>query len=351
MASGTVVVAVPITSGESVIGVVRAAIPARAVWTRVVAAWSVLAGVAAAALTAAILVARRQARALSEPLEQLCQASQQIAGGDLSVRLPPHPIAEIGRVAESQNVMVDRLLEALERERTFSVDASHQLRTPLAGLALGLELSLDRCTSSNYDAKPALVEAAAEVAGLTRTIDDLLGGIRTGPRTWRQSDPIELGQAVGETEDRWHGRLAEQGRALRVRTDPVVACSPVPARVVAQVLDILLDNATTHGVGAVTVEAREAVGGLAIDVGDEGRLTRAPGTRFSRPERPTGHGIGLALGHSLAEAAGGRLGLSRADPTQFSLVLPGNDITEAARPDQNGPTERPSPPHTELRSP
>jgi len=86
----------------------------------------------------------------------------------------------------------------------------------------------------------------------------------------------------------------------------------------------LLDNAAVHGRGAVTVSVRDAAGALAVDVADEG-----PGIEVAdaelfvrRSSRAAGHGIGLALARSLAEAEGGRLRLTRPSPPTFTLLLP-----------------------------
>jgi len=88
---------------------------------------------------------------------------------------------------------------------------------------------------------------------------------------------------------------------------------------------VLLSNAHRHGAGTVTVTARSVHGGLAIDVCDEGPgFTGDPDHVFDRrtPSRD-GHGIGLALARSLAEAEGGRLSISRAQPEPtLTLLLP-----------------------------
>ena len=93
-------------------------------------------------------------------------------------------------------------------------------------------------------------------------------------------------------------------------------------RVVGQILDILLDNASRHGVGAVTITARDIGDAAAIDVADEGSLLGPTTELFARDaSSDSGHGIGLGLARSLAEACGGRLHLASEAPTTFSLVL------------------------------
>jgi signal transduction histidine kinase len=101
-----------------------------------------------------------------------------------------------------------------------------------------------------------------------------------------------------------------------------MATAEVPGRAVGQILDILLDNATRHGVGAVTITARDIGDAAAIDVADEGSLPGPTTEPFARDaSSDSGHGIGLGLARSLAEACGGRLYIASEAPTTFSLVL------------------------------
>ena len=320
---GELIVAVPVTSQEKVVGVVRAAQPVQVIWNRVLIAWLALTALAGAAFGVAVLVARRQARHLSAPLETLAKTSERIAAGDLTVRAAPSTIPEIGRVAETHNAMVDKLGDMLQRERHFTANASHQLRTPLTGLQLGLETAREQAAQHpEFDLRPALQEAGDRAEELHRTIDDLLQVARLPSDQWAAAEPVPLDDVLADAERRWHGPLATQGRRLTLRRRQGMASADVPGRVVGQILDILLDNASRHGVGAVTITARDIGDAAAIDVADEGSLTAPTTELFARDAASdSGHGIGLGLARSLAEACGGRLHLASEAPTTFSLVL------------------------------
>jgi signal transduction histidine kinase len=79
-----------------------------------------------------------------------------------------------------------------------------------------------------------------------------------------------------------------------------------------------------HGAGTVTLTIRNAGEALALDVADQGSGPVDPGRLFERgnSSREDGHGIGLALARTLAEAEGGRLRLRSPSPPVFSLLLP-----------------------------
>lgn len=316
---GQLVVAVPVSSNEQVIGVVLASTDARRVWNRVLLAWSALLGVAVFALGVAVLVARRQAASLSAPLEDLSAACRATASGDLSVRAAGSDIAEIDQVARTQNAMVAELARLLKHERHFAANASHQLRTPLTGLQLGLETAL---ATPDADLRAASEEALGQCAHLHHTIDEVLRLARldqglTDTETRPASDLID------RVDKRWHGVFAHEQRLLALTLQAGTEDLPVPDRTTGQVLDVLLDNARAHGRGRVDITVREAGGALAIDVADEGAVTGSSAALFERGTTTGGgSGIGLSLARDLAEAAGGRLTLTSSRPAVFTLLLP-----------------------------
>ncbi|MET7618030.1 HAMP domain-containing sensor histidine kinase [Streptomyces sp. NPDC005408] len=317
---GELVAAVPVSSDERVIGVVRASTSTQSVWNRILLAWGALLGAALLALGAAVLVARWQARALSAPLESLSRTSQAIAAGDLTARAAHSGITEIDQVAGAHNAMVERLAHLLQHERHFTANASHQLRTPLTGMQLGLETAL---ATDGTDLRAALEEALEQSHHLQRTIDEVLQLATAEPTSATRAGAQAAGELLEQAERRWHGPLAREGRRIEFVLDPATATLPVPGRTTDQILDILLDNARRHGSGTVTVSLRDIGAALALDVSDEGTLSVDAKALFDRGTTTgPGQGIGLSLAADLAESAGARLSLTRTAPTRFTLLLP-----------------------------
>jgi signal transduction histidine kinase len=326
---GDLVVAVPILSAEDVVGVARASVAISVVWRRVILAWLVLAALAVASLVVAILFARRQAGLIAEPLEALSATSQRVADGDLMARAELSAIPEIHRVAATHNAMVSRLTDMIEKERHFSDNASHQLRTPLTGLQLGLEAAM---ANPEADLRSVLADATRRVRDLHGTVDDVLALARLSPDQRLLAEPRAVGQLVGEVGSRWHGELAADGRSLVVDIAPEIDSMHVLGSLVTQILNVLMDNAVGHGRGSVTMTVREIGETLAVDVADEGSIAMESASMFERGmSGGDGQGIGLALARSMAEASGGRLVLTSRSPTTITLFIPGEAIL-AGRP-------------------
>jgi signal transduction histidine kinase len=125
---------------------------------------------------------------------------------------------------------------------------------------------------------------------------------------------------------RWlDGSSPRHGRPLHVRIVAPAAHARAAAPVVEHITDVLIDNAYRHGQGAVTVTVRTAAGGAAIDVADCGPGLRGdPETAFARrASSGNGHGFGLSLARSLAQAEHGRLIVTDPGPHPvFTLLLP-----------------------------
>jgi signal transduction histidine kinase len=327
---GRVVVALPVLENDSVSAVVRAAAPTADVWRRTALTGLGIAGLAVLALLAAVAVARRQATLLAAPIQRLVGLAQALGDGNFAARVGPSGIGEVDRVAAALGSTADRLEGLLSRERTLADDASHQLRTPLTGLQLGLESAL---AGPEAELRPALDAALHAARRLGQTIDDLLT-LRHPPPARQQHASLAPADLAAGVRDRWEQACQSAGRLLGIRQDHDAPSASASPEAVRQVLDVLLDNALKHGRGPIQVRLRDAGGALGIDVADAGAVALPPEQLFRRGSSTGGTGIGLALAASLAQAEGGRLVLSHPDPTVFTVLLPV----------QAEPEPRPAPP-------
>ena len=271
----------------------------------------VIAALVAAVL--ALLISLFVSRRITGPLEELTDAAEDVAGGNLMVRVSPRADDEVGALATAFNAMADRLARDEQWRRDMTADLSHELRTPLATIQSRIEALEDGVLPATPD---NLRVIGAEVERLGR----LLGALRS------------LNELESEDVSVEHEKLdlAEVGRDAIAHAETVYAAKGVtlvgdlaPAAVkgdrdrLLQVAANLLDNALkfTPPGGRVVLAVAAASGDLraTLTVADSG-----PGVdpvdlpfifdRFYRSQAARGtHGVGLglAIARGLVEAQGG----------------------------------------------
>jgi signal transduction histidine kinase len=317
-ALGALTAAVPIPDQAGGNYAVRASTTTSVVYPKIALTWLAMLGLGVVILTLTWQLARWQARRLARPVEDLARSASKLGDRDFTMRADPSGITEIDTAATALNQAAERISDLVERERAVTAHASHQLRTPLAGLRLCLESAL---ATPGVDFPAATREAIAAADRLEHTIDDLISLARIHPEG--RPEPLDIAALLGEIDTSWHGLLANEGRLLSVRADPGHRLVRASAAAVRQILAVLVDNAVHHGTGPVDVHARETIGSVAVDVSDQGSAD-VDDAVFAR-SAATGRGIGLPLARSLAEAEGARLLITGRDPTTFTLFLPEAD--------------------------
>lgn len=300
--------AVPVAADEQVIGVIRAEQPTSASDRRSLGLLALLGASAAVVLVVAAAIGALLAGRLATPVRRLRDAAVELGRGTFAVEVPPSRIPELDEAADALTATGRRLQDLVARERAFSDDASHQLRTPVAGLRAALETEL---AFPREDRVQVLLECLEDVDRLEATITELL---RIARGSTRPGAAVELGQVLAAVEPVWRRRLEGEGRRLVVRVPRHLPAVDAEATMVRHVLDVLLDNARTHGEGEVSVEATDRGEEVVVLVDDEGvgfpdPMTDGDGECTQVGGQP--HGLGLPLARRYVEAMGGRIDLGR----------------------------------------
>lgn len=323
--SRNIAVVAPVPSDQQVSGVVRVAVSDGSLASRVRRTWLAMLGLALLVLAVAATVAGRQARRIAAPISDLADAARQLGAGDFTIRPHSAGIVEVDSAGAALGQTAERLGALVERQRRFAGDASHQLRTPLAGLLLGLESALDR---PDADLRAAVRTAVTRADQLRSTVDELLTLAREGGGAQR----LSVSGVLLDIAARWEPLAAAQRRRLVLRdggrTLPDARGSALAVR---SALDVLVDNALRHGTGTITVGATDLGTALALEVADEGPGLDGDPERFFGGDRSAATGaIGLGLARALLGADGGRLVVRRAAPAPvFAVLLPLAKATSA----------------------
>ena len=333
-----VVIGEPVGQDSQIVGAVVVVAPTDAVREQVGDRVLVLAlaGVGTLLLVTVLCVLPLAAWVL-HPVRDLASATQRIAAGRLDARVredegPP----ELRGLAGAFNRMAASVKAALDQQRAFASDASHQLRNPLTALRLRVEgLAAHVAAPGERDLRAAVEETER----LSSTVDLLLRLARA-EATAAEEGVVEFSPAAvaGHRVADWSPVFAGAGTslALAVGTERLARGSP---QVVEQALDALLDNARKFAAGAaVEVTVGDTGREVELCVRDRGpglteKELSAAGERFWRSPRHQnvdGTGLGLAIARTLVEGAGGRLVLRRAEPgLAASLLLPAAEDRDA----------------------
>jgi signal transduction histidine kinase len=228
--------------------------------------------------------------------------------------------------------------EELERSTRYSADASHQLKSPVTVLRVGIESLLARedFKQEIYEELSALLHQTHRLTGV---IDELLLLSRMDAGHLQiASTPVNLSQFIDEWLDDL-GALPDSPDVKIEKEFPVRLFVAGERQYTSLIVQNLLENARKYNRpgGRIRVSAHGNAGDVVLTIGNTGR-TIPPGEnifeRFhhnSTPSAASGHGIGLNLARELARLHGGDLCLVRSenDWTEFEVRFPAADGVNA----------------------
>ena len=214
--------------------------------------------------------------------------------------------------------------ERIARERNLLLGVTHELKTPLASVQLGLD-SLRRLNLEEKDKSQVLSNMQDGIQDLGNLVDDMLVATRVQRKESMQLDTFLWSQMVEEA-------LSRMGEAQRQRIE-VFAGDKASMEVTGDkalwslATSNLVENALKYSEGKVEVRAFGKAGSAAIEVRDEGQGIPAgqrmealePFMRLS--EEGQGTGLGLHLVSQTAELHGASLEMEDLEPSGFAVRL------------------------------
>jgi signal transduction histidine kinase len=301
--------AVPIASNGRIAGAVRVTQRVDAVHGAVNRATVGLALIGGLVLVLGLGAGALIARQVARPVTRLDEVAARVAAGDLGARAPIEGSAEQRRLARTFNDMTARLARLLEGQREFVADASHQLRTPLAGLRLRLEEA--EATATDADTREQLSEAMTELDRLAAIVSELLVLSQSGEPD-APAEPLDLAVAAQRAADRWAAAAGTHDASVQA-LDGTPGSPVLGARAdLDRILDVFIENALAYGPDGQSIVL--ATGPGRIEVLDEGpgidpAEREAVFERFHRGQAgrqgPPGTGLGLAIARELSRRWGG----------------------------------------------
>ncbi len=286
--------------------------------------------VALVALAGGFQIARRALL----PIQRIIRSAGVIAGGDLSERIPRAPARdELGELTDTLNRMLASVEDAFAREKRFTSDASHELRTPVAVLRAYAEGLLAENDLPD-ERRAALRTMLAECDRMQKIIGQLLTITRGQEgRFPLVPEPLSLRAVCDGVAETLADALAEKRIALRVNVQGGLTVE-ADQSLFTQLLLNLLENAVKYGRpdGMVEIAARAVDAGVEITVRDDGIGIPAEALphifeRFYRVDAArdrSGTGLGLSIVQWIVEAHGGSIHVESkpGKGTRFLLRFP-----------------------------
>ncbi len=289
--------------------------------------------------------------ALAERVSKLADGAEQIANGNLSVRVEVTGKDELASLANTFNRMIARLDEADKQKRALEQTrrnliawVSHDLRTPLASIRVMLEAMADGVVSDPDTVQRYLNNTQTEIRHLSRLIDDLfeLAQLDAG-HVDLDLEPSSLRDLISDTLESLSAQAEYRHIRLEGHVDDGIDPVIMAPEKIQRVLNNLVGNALRHtpSGGRVTLQARPVGDKVCIEIIDTGEgiapddlphvfdsFYRGEKSRSRDDQGMRGVGLGLAIAKGLIEAHGGSITVQseQGRGSTFAITLPRNGM-------------------------
>lgn len=292
-----------------------------------------LALVLAGSAIATAVVAKR----ILGPVVNLREAAQELAQGNLSMRVPVEGAVELAALSDTFNLMAHRLEEQEQLKRDLTNDVAHELRTPITNLRCHIEAMTDGLVPLSAEALSTLAE---DVKQLDRLVSDLGELAQADARQLvLHPEAVEVGEVVALLSRELAPRITAANLTLAADVQSDLPPVWMDRGRLIQILSNLLNNAIVHtpagGRIAVIVKRRSTRVRIEVqDTGDGIEMRHLPYVfdRFyradpSRSRRTGGAGLGLAITRQMILASGGLINVlsQPGHGTTFTVHLPLTD--------------------------
>lgn len=257
-------------------------------------------------------------RALS-PVASINEAAKSITATDLDKRIPVNYQVrdELTDLAETFNIMLNRLQKGFEREKRFTSDAAHELMTPLSSLQSDAEIML-RKPRSKVEYEQTIQRMLSEVRRMGEMVYLLLKLSRVESVHRSKPEDVNISRVTELVAVESQGKAHEKNIDFEVHIDPGLYIQ-AHGSYIEEVINNLLENAlkyTPEG-GKVTLKLQRSSGKAVVHLSDTGigfneetkkhlfeRFYRA---NTSEVQERSGSGLGLPLVKAIVELYGGKI--------------------------------------------
>jgi len=311
-----------IYSNGEVAGVLRFVTDADALHKQIAVGALCALGVLVFVAVAAVFSVGYCIRSMLDPVAQITEKADRIAGGAYGIQIKIQNDDEIGDLAGTINELSSKIAQNEKMQTEFISSLSHELRTPLTAIN-GWSETLLSDESLDSDTQRGLRIISREAKRLTEMVVELLDFTRIQDgRMTLNMEPTDIRAEFEDTVFMYSSRLEQEGIALEyIENDddiPEISCDPQRLR---QVFLNILDNAAKHGGEGKRIEASvhsldNWVEFRIRDFGPgipEDEISLVKRKFFKGSSKARGSGIGLAVCDEIVQLHGGQLELCNAE--------------------------------------